>query len=582
MIFKITNLKAVNFRKISILFIFIFAFVGFYHGDFIHTVINSTFWSNNLYEVCEGCHYFPLIYWLFYLWSIPIQLISSRSFSDPQAYIIGLETDPLFFLYNKFLLIILFFASTYLIFIIAKILKIDQPKLPALIFALSPFTFFSIFIYSGYDIFSVFFSLLGIFLFLKKRIFYSFIIFSISLSFKLFSIVIALSLLALLKDKFIKKFGIGLLLLSFLAFQIILFYDEPNFIDEITYLLRRHSVNNSIPFSPSLIVAIGFFIWLLLLNFSSRVKIFFNGKNFILVPYISILFLYCYSPIAPPWTILCLPYVYLFVVKIKHEKLFLLFEIFFFVIFCIMVSNIWSRNIDLSIGNYGPYNFLHNPSYLYKNIYIDLGNNHLLFFLGFCSLYLFFLIPIVLTFFRNSYKFFKWNLSKIIYLRFTFTAVFFLLPFIISPFLKQDNDFLNNLNSDRMYVYSYYRNDLYTLNPNSYICELAQVPFSGLEYISMRIPFDYNTKYADIQFNIFHKKNYMIISQTYFDNKSLFLKIPETISDNTEPIQFCIYNNSDSDLNFFVNNNNTEIKSIKGYKTFVEKNMPFYFYFTKP
>ena len=582
MSFKSNYFGVSNLKIFFTFVIFIFSFFGFYHGDFIHTSINSTFSNNNLYEMCEGCHYFPLIYWIFYLWGIPLQLISSRTHSDPMAFIIGLEIDPLFFLYHKLLLVIIFFVSIYLTFKISKILKFDQPKLPAIIFAFSPFSFFVIFIYSGYDIFSLFFILLAIFLFLKKKIFWSFFAFSISLSFKFFSIVVALSLLALLKDKLVKKFGFGLLLMSFLVFQFILFCNDPNFIDSITYNLKRHSSNNNISFNPSLFAAAGFIFWLFLLQFSLKVKNLFNGKNIIFIPYIAILFLYFYSPIAPPWIILCLPFIYLVVVKNKHEKLFLLLEIIFFIIFCILISNVWIRNIDLSIGNYGIYNFLHNPSFLYKDFYVDLKNNNLLFFIGFCLLYLFLVMPLILIFYRDSNKLIKWNIYQIIYYRFTISTVFFLIPFVVSPFLDQSNNFSKSLNSSRQYIYSYYRHDLYNLKSSNSICELVHIPYNNLDFIGMRIPFDYDLRYADIQFIVYHKKYTLVVDEIFFDNKSIFLKIPAYISDISEPIQFCINNNSDADINFFVNSIDTKFQLMNGFKTFVDRNLPLYFYFNKP
>jgi len=120
------NIKALTIKDLSIILIFGFAFFGFYHGDFIHTTIMSTYWGDSLYERCGSCNYFPLIYWLFYLWGLLLQFFAEFSFVDPTRYVIGLETIPVFFLYHKLLLTLLFFGSVLFVFKITKILKMTK------------------------------------------------------------------------------------------------------------------------------------------------------------------------------------------------------------------------------------------------------------------------------------------------------------------------------------------------------------------------------------------------------------------------------------------------------------------------
>jgi hypothetical protein len=576
------NIKALTIKDLSIILIFGFAFLGFYHGDFIHTTIMSTYWGDSLYERCGGCNYFPLIYLLFYLWGLFLQFFAEFSFVDPTSYVIGLETSPVFFLYHKLLLTLLFFGSVLFTFKITKILKLGDPKLSARIFALSPFAFFVIFIYSGYDIFSVFFSLVAIYLFIKKRFFWSFLIFSVAVSFKFFAIAIALSMLAILDVKLIKKIGMGMLITCVPAIQVLLFYKEPYFLEGVFYLFSRHTANQNILFNPSFFVGFGFLIWLFALQFNESVKKYFSGQNLIYIPYIAILFLVCYSPIAPPWIIVSLPFIYLVIIKNNLQKPFLALEVIFFAIFIVVITNIWNRNVDLGLANNGIFGFLHNPSFLYKDIYVDFQNQSLLFLIGFGLFYLYFFLPLILNFYNKSFYFVKLNTNQLINLRFFISTTFLLAPFLISPLLTQTDNLAGNLNSSRQFVYSNERNDLYPLHAGQSICEQVIYPYANLEFIAMRLPFNFNKFSQDIRFSYYLSDEEVGIKESYFDNKSIYLRLPKVSEEINQSMRFCIHNDSNQDIDLFVKNKHAHGVKINDQHTFIEKNLPLYLYFKKP
>ena len=564
-------IEVLSLKNLALILIFGFAFLGFYHGDFIHTTTMSTYWNNNLYEKCGGCNYLPLIYSLFYLWDFPLR--SFLNITTPS------ETDYIFFLYNKLLLVFLFAGSIYLIFKIDQLLKFEQPKLPALMFALSPFAFFVVFIFSGYDIFSVFLSLIAIYLFIRKKLFWSFLLFSFAVSFKFFAIVIALSMLALVDEKLIKKILFGLLILSAPALQIFLFYKEPYFIEGIFYLFNRHSTNQNILFNPSFFVGIGFLIWLLALQFNQKVKKIFNGQNLISIPYISILFLFCYSPVSPPWIILILPFIYLLVSKNKMENFFSILESIFFVLFIIVITNIWSRNIDLSIGNNGIFEFLHNPTNLYKDFFINLNNNPLLFLISFGSFYTFFFLPILLKIFKTRYFSNNLNVEQIIYSRFLFCVIFFILPFMLSPYLPQKNQFLNALNSSRSVIHSHKHSQEFIVSPNESICDLINLTYENLEFIGMRTNFYEEMSLQGINFSYYLEYKHIPIEEYFYDKKSIYLKLPRLISGEVKQTQFCIHNQSNRHLDLLVQNAEQLTNQINGVATFSDKNIPLILYY---
>jgi len=70
--------KYFSFFKFFLVFvIFALNFATFIHLDLVHTVIMSTFWNQDLYQVCGGCNYLPLTYGLFYLWGLPFARLAT-------------------------------------------------------------------------------------------------------------------------------------------------------------------------------------------------------------------------------------------------------------------------------------------------------------------------------------------------------------------------------------------------------------------------------------------------------------------------------------------------------------------------
>lgn len=574
--------KYFSFFKLFLVFlIFAVTFATFIHQDLVHTVIMSTYWNKDLYEVCGGCNYLPLIYGLFYLWGLPLQFFLDRSFPDPQSFIIGLETDPLFFLYHKLLLVLLFLCSVYLTFKIAKQLKINNPKLSALLFLLSPFSFFAIFFYGGYDIFSVFFSLIAFLFFIRKKLIWSFSVFSIALSFKFFALVIALSLLAILNKRLTKKIGYGLILFSIPMFQFLWFYDDPYFMEGVLFLFKRHTLNHNIIFNPSLLISLGFLLWLTLLQFHKKLQSFFTNQNIIYVPFVSILFLYLYSPIAPQWIVIMLPFMYLVVLKDNKVKAFTLLESLFFILFVIVVTNVWNRNIDLSLANRGLFAFFYNPGYLFKDFYIDLHNNETLFLLSFGGFYIYFFLPIILKYLKINFINFQIHLTKLIYIRFILLGLLLWLPFLIAPFSSKTIDTFNSdLNSSFWYVYSNDRNDLYHLMINDSICQIFTSPYDNLKFISIRVDSIPKDLLGELYFSYFLGDQVFSLSNKYFDNKSIYLGLPKAVKKD-QVVQFCIQNSSLNSISLFIKNKNLPFILSNDLKSFNDKNFPLYLYFKK-
>lgn len=185
-------------------FIFIFfavvSFFTFQQWDILHTggssfaYLNGHIWDFYDYNktYMQGNNYLPSTYILFAIWNIPIRLL-------------GLVTVPtsnvstIVLMWYKLLPVSVYMISSLLIYKIGLEMGFDykKSKLCAFVFLTTPIGFFSQFIFGQYDIFTVFFVLLGFYYYLKNDNKKFIIFFAIAITFKYFALLIFIPLLLL-------------------------------------------------------------------------------------------------------------------------------------------------------------------------------------------------------------------------------------------------------------------------------------------------------------------------------------------------------------------------------------------------
>ncbi len=152
-----------------------------------------------------GSNYLPLTFIMFAIWNLPLKLFGG----EPSFF--G-DWSILFTLWNKLLPVLFLFASACVIYRLAfDRLHFGRGKsmIAAMMLLLSPYAFFSQFLFSQYDSFVVFFMLLGLYYFFKKEmtskdwILFA-VFFGIATSFKYFSAVIFFIFLVLKEKKILK------------------------------------------------------------------------------------------------------------------------------------------------------------------------------------------------------------------------------------------------------------------------------------------------------------------------------------------------------------------------------------------
>ncbi len=150
-----------------------FCFLSFAHGDIYLTgnrgwmLYESNFF--NYYDVLEnwtgdhGANYMPTTFWLFAIWILPLKLLGVTA---PASVF---TNSLVCVLWYKGLTTVFYMASAYLIYRIALQLGLNQrrSKIAMFSFITMPVAFYSQFIFSQYDIFTVFFMLLGMYFYFR-------------------------------------------------------------------------------------------------------------------------------------------------------------------------------------------------------------------------------------------------------------------------------------------------------------------------------------------------------------------------------------------------------------------------------
>lgn len=152
------------------------------------------------YEQSGGywANYLPSTFIAYAIWNLPLYLTGHV----PEAMLTNSFVNIMWY---KLLPVLIYFATAQLMYRIGKELGFGEKKslLCKFAFLVFPMGVFSQFIFSQYDIFTVFFMVLGLYLFLKDRLWQAALVFGIGATFKYHALLYFLVLI-LLKEKKIR------------------------------------------------------------------------------------------------------------------------------------------------------------------------------------------------------------------------------------------------------------------------------------------------------------------------------------------------------------------------------------------
>lgn len=339
-------------------------FLLFKQSDLTHTNASSfaylyghfsDFYDYNLPRMGDN-NYLPLVYWIFALWNLPLKLLGLIPELTSTNWV---APSPIITVWSKSLLAITFFASVLLLQKISK--QISQFRSSDtdcsfsigsdLLFATSPFAIFVIFIFSGYDIFGVFFCLLGLHAYFEKKFLQFGLWFSLAISLKYFAAFIYLPLVLIIEKRIFHLILYGLLGLLFTGLQFGLYWHSEVFRSEILTLATRKAGGETTHIKLYLVGTsyCAMCLWL----FFSRINLDKERMRWSRTAVFSCLFSYAllFSLVRwhPQWIIILLPYIFLgyhFVIGKKYLYWLEFIGYFGFICWCV---NGWVQNVDITM-----------------------------------------------------------------------------------------------------------------------------------------------------------------------------------------------------------------------------------------
>lgn len=339
--------------------LFLFCYFSFFQSDIYVTGWNSlNYLFGNPLEFYENCkkiqghgdfppaNYPPTVFAAFAIWLYPFKffgIIKSPFYFSP------------YFVYWLKLLTSLFYIATGVIFY--QVTQIYQQSRKWGIYATwlwltSPIAIFSQFIFSQYDIFYVFLTLLGFLFFLKKQIYFASLIFGVAITFKYFPFFVFVPLLLFFEKKLLKIILCGLIFSIPTLFIQELYIHSPAYISGVLgFSVIARVFSAGLTYNGQKIYYI-FAIFSILVSISYYLDNSFNYKKvagFIFL--FSSIFPFLFILWHPQWLIFITPAIALTTVLSNKDKIskFLIFDLcamFFFIGYTVLA---FQDNIDLEM-----------------------------------------------------------------------------------------------------------------------------------------------------------------------------------------------------------------------------------------
>ena len=370
------NLRGSDF--ILYILVIMGCYLLFQQADLFYTVSSSyaylkghiiDFYDYNSQIVSKGA-YLPLIYIIFAIWNIPLKLVGLMH----NVGVNGLTLSIAELAWTKFLIVVFYFATTYLTYLIAHTItgQSQKAKIIAVIFATTPIAVFTAFIFGQYDIVGIFLTMLGFYFYIKRDYFKFSFFFSLAISLKMFPMIVYIPLLLLAEKRFIRLIVHGIIAIAATILQIAVYYPSVSFRNSV-FTLAGERVSTLAEFSLSLLNSSPYLIIIFTIiciyayfkDIDQEAEKYKTAINISLLSY-ALLF----STIAwnPQWLMIITPFFALSYLFIKDTSRAYLMDIMGMFSFIYIVVNQWPHHVDVSMLSNGILRSLFNyiPLYNYQ------------------------------------------------------------------------------------------------------------------------------------------------------------------------------------------------------------------------
>ncbi len=326
-------------------------FVSFCHPDIMLTGNRGMFMQKHFadfYDACKewtgdaGANYLPSTFFVYAIWTLPLRLFGffPASVWDNAIYNVA---------WYRILPIGLFFLTSLFIKKIGMLLGMDEKKakLTQIAFLAFPTAIFSQFIFSQYDIFTVFPIVLGYYYYLQKKEIPFIACFGIAMTFKYQALIYFLVLL-LLREKRILRIivkTIGCCILT--GIEILLYYRSPGFKESVFGFPALSFTNQAFVYGGVYSINLFMIVILIALIGAYITKEDDNHKWDLF--YLNLVTFAFFAMIVynPQWILLTVPFFVLTIMTSKHQKFMLILSEIFIICDYFLVAEIFIGNVDM-------------------------------------------------------------------------------------------------------------------------------------------------------------------------------------------------------------------------------------------
>lgn len=314
------------------------------------------------YSGDTGINYMPSTFVMFAIWNLPLKILGTGLPELSGDYSIP------FIMWNKMLPVLMFCFSCILLYFICKRdleLNEDKSMIAVLAFASSGISFFSQFFFCQYDIFTVFFMLLGIHFYFanwgerRKRDYLFFLLsFAAATSFKYYAILILIVLIILNEKNVIKIVAQTIMGCSVILFEGVgyLMVDRVNFTEQVlkfgvlTYT-QMSSISAGLA-SINLVPFLCCIFFLILYRIHPKDKDEYI-QYFIWGGCLICLVLFGFMGWNPQWLLFAVPFWTLAMIYNQDRETLIYLDIVMSVTFVGYVVHNWINNVDQDLFRYG-------------------------------------------------------------------------------------------------------------------------------------------------------------------------------------------------------------------------------------
>lgn len=402
------------------------------------------FYSNSLKNLGDlGANYLPTTFIIFAIWNIPLKILNLtphylRDWGIP------------FTLWNKILPVMVFILCGYLIYKICLEefdFSENKSKLAMFLFVSSPISFFSQFIFCQYDIFTIFFMLLGIYFYYKKNhsrkdSLYFLLSFGIAFTFKYFVILIFFILIFLREKKIVKIIEATVIVAFPAAIEVLFYYvfDKESFVNQVfnfgvlNFATQGNSGSSDAIASRINLLYLFFFIILAFAYLKKTKSVEENISYFLFLSCGVCAILFSLMSWNPQWLLFGVPFWTLTLCINKNYKALLFLDCVFIYAFYAFVTKVFDNNVDQTLLQYGVL-----KNILRYKVSLPVERAMQRFFILDTKTLLTIIVCILIFYFLCSY--YKFNISDFknelrdvkiyVYIRYLYATMLFLIPAIL-------------------------------------------------------------------------------------------------------------------------------------------------------